>query len=271
MLKSLKFSFIISALAYIILGSILLVSPNTSLKVICYAFGGITLFYGLLRFTNYLSNRENSSLFQGDAFWGIILTGLGIFFLIKPDLIHTILPIVIGLFIILNSIIKLQYAFELKFAHYEKWWILLFLGLFTTIIGVIVSFNPFKAMQTIMEVMGIALVFDGIANIFTILFTVIVLRHLKRVATDLALAGTVADSVIDNDEDEVKEAKIIVEAEETDIQPIGIESQPTISEIFHDTTFNDNTINTEKITDMENLEKIHTNTNINKTKKKRFN
>ncbi len=252
MLRNLKFSFIISSLAYIILGAVLLVWPNTSLKVICYAFGGITLFYGLLRFTNYLGNRENSSIFQGDLFWGIIMMGLGIFLLIKPDIVHSILPIVIGLFIIFNSIIKLQHAFELKFSHYEKWWILLFIGLFTTIIGTVIAFNPFKAMETTMKVIGISLVCDGLANIFTILFVTIVLHYLKRVATDLALAGTGAEFVVDNDEPEVKEAKIIVEAEEIDIQPLSIESQPTVSDIFGDANSSNSAMNMEKV--METVE-----------------
>ncbi len=260
MLKNLKISFIISSLAYIVLGAVLLIWPTTSLKVICYSFGGITLFYGLIRFTSYLSNRENPSVLQGDLFFGIIMMGIGIFLLIKPDIILSILPIVLGLFIIFNSVIKLQYGFELKSSYYDKWWILLFLGLFTAVLGTVIALNPFKAMETTVKIIGSVLVADGLSNIFTILFVTIVLHQLKRAAADLALAGTGADSVVDNTDPEVTETKIIIDAEETKntniaeegqtpIETASIETQPIMSDILSSAEV----MNTEKAMEKENL------------------
>lgn len=225
MLKNLKLSFIISSILYIALGVVLLVWPTTSLNIICYAFGGITLVYGLARLASYLGNHENPSVLQGDLFFGVIMMGIGIFLLLKPDTILAILPIVIGLFIIFNSIIKLQYAFQLKSEYYDKWWILLYLGIATAALGTIVAVNPFEAMETTVMVMGSILVADGLSNIFTILFVTIILHRLKRAATDLAAAGAGAESVVDNTDPEMTEAK------QSFVESTAIETQPAIFEI----------------------------------------
>lgn len=235
MLKNLKVSFIISSILYMALGIVLLVWPTTSLNVICYAFGGITLFYGFVRLASYLGNRENQSVLQADAFFGIVMLGIGIFLLIKPDIIRSILPIVIGLFIIFNSVIKLQYGFELKSSYYDKWWIILFLGIATAALGTVVALNPFKAMETTVMVMGCILVFDGISNIFTILFMTIVLWHLKRATADLAVAGTGAENVVDNTDPEVSEAQPVIETVETvevaaEAVDAGVESTEAVAE-----------------------------------------
>lgn len=233
MLKNLKISFIISSILYIALGVVLLVWPTTSLKVICYAFGGITLFYGLFRLASYLGNRENSSVLQADAFIGIIMIGLGIFLLIKPDTILSILPIVLGLFIIFNSIIKLQHAFELKAAYYEKWWIILFLGIATAALGTVIVLNPFQTMEITLMAMGVVLIIDGVSNIFTILFVTIILKQLKRAATDLAVAGSSAETVVDTFEVETSEHEALedgiseLEASGNDVSEDGISEVET--------------------------------------------
>ncbi len=229
MFKSLKISFIISSILYMALGAFLLLWPTTSLNVICYAFGGITLFYGFFRLASYLGNRENPSVLQADCFFGIIMIGIGIFLLIQPDIIRSILPIVLGLFIIFNSIIKLQYAFELKAAFYEKWWILLFLGIVTAGLGTVIAFNPFTSTELLVMAMGIVLVADGLSNLFTLVFSAFILWQMKRANTDLAVAGTGAENVVDNNAPEVTEAKPVIDIVET---ADTIETQPTVSDIL---------------------------------------
>jgi len=250
MFKSLKISFIISSILYMALGAFLLIWPTTSLNVICYAFGGITLFYGFFRLASYLGNRENPSVLQADCFFGIIMIGIGIFLLIQPDIIRSILPIVLGLFIIFNSIIKLQYAFELKAAFYEKWWILLFLGIVTAGLGTVIAFNPFASTELMIMAMGIVLVADGLSNLFTLLFSAFILWQLKRVNTDLAVVGTGAENVVDNDAPEVTDAKPIVDA----VEPAPIETQPTVSDVLESDHADDTSSTSEPIMAMEPVE-----------------
>ncbi len=196
MLKNLKLSFIISSILYMALGIVLLVWRDTTLNVICYAFGGITLFYGLSRLASYLGNRENSSVLQADTFIGIIMIGLGIFLLMNRSIIQSVLPIILGLFVIFNSIIKLQYGFELKGVFYEKWWILLFLGIVTATLGTIVAINKFPTPDISILAMGGVLVADGISNLFTVAFASFIHWQMKRSTTNLAVAGASSDTEI---------------------------------------------------------------------------
>ncbi len=262
MLKNLKISFIISSILYMALGVVLLVWPTTSLNVICYAFGGITLLYGLFRLASYLGNRENASVLQADTFIGIIMIGLGIFLLIQPDVIRSILPIVLGLFVIFNSIIKLQYGFELKASFYDKWWILLFLGIVTAGLGTVIAVNPFATPELTVTVMGIVLVSDGISNIFTILFTSIIQWKMKRSTTDLAVVGTGVENVVDNEAPEVRNAQPVIETVET-VDEISAhaeaaetvsETDETVTEVTENTIETVETIITEEPITTENAE-----------------
>lgn len=223
MLKNLKLSFIISSILYMALGIVLLVWRDTTLNVICYAFGGITLFYGLSRLASYLGNRENASVLQADNFVGIIMIGLGIFLLMNRSIIESILPIVLGLFVIFNSIIKLQYGFELKGVFYEKWWILLFLGIVTAILGTIVAINKFPTPDISLLAMGGVLVVDGISNIFTVAFASFIQWQMKRSTTDLAVVGATAETVMEDAE--IRVANMNAGANETPTltEPVVIE------------------------------------------------
>ena len=219
-------SVFISSILYMALGIVLLIWQNTTLNVICYVFGGITLFYGLSRLVSYLGNRENNSVFQADNFIGIIMIGLGIFLLLNRSVIESILPIVLGLFVIFNSIIKLQYAFELKNIFYEKWWILLFLGIATAFLGAIVALNKFPTPDISLFAMGGVLVVDGISNIFTVLFTSIIQWKMKRSTTDLAVVGASAETVMEDAEIRVADMKAGLEEPPTLTEPIVIEAEP---------------------------------------------
>ena len=211
MLKNLKLSFIISSILYMALGIVLLLWKDTTLNIICYAFGGITLFYGFSRLTSYLGTRENSSVLQADNFIGILMIGLGIFLLMNRSIIESILPIVLGLFVIFNSIIKLQYAFELKGVFYEKWWILLFLGITTAVLGAVVCINKFPTPDISLLVMGAVLVADGLSNIFTVAFASFIQWKMKRSTTDLAVVGVNAETVMEDAEIRVSEIQTGVE------------------------------------------------------------
>ena len=264
MLKNLKLSFIISSILYMALGIVLLVWKDTTLDVICYAFGGITLFYGLFRLASYLGNRENASVLQADNFIGIIMIGLGIFFLLNRSVIQSVLPIVLGLFVIFNSIIKLQYAFELKGVFYEKWWILLFLGIVTAILGTIVAVNKFPTPDVSLLAMGGVLVTDGISNIFTVAFSSFIQWQTKRSTTDLAVVGATAETVMEDAE--VRVADIPTEADETPTlaEPVVIEVADEPIEVEQSTPTDTDTLpeSTLPMEDSTNLK----NTSIDNTK-----
>ena len=153
-IKNLKRSYNWISLGYVILGAVFLFWPELSLMTLCYAFGTLTIVYGIVHLITYFVRDRMISVFRYDMVIGIIAVILGILILIRPQYIINILPILLGLFIILSSIMKIQNAVDLKRVGYPKWWLILI-------------WNPFAAAATLMMFIGASLCIDGIMSLWS--------------------------------------------------------------------------------------------------------
>ena len=87
--------------------------------------------------------------------------------LIRPQYIVSILPILLGIFIILSSIMKIQNAIDLKRVDYPRWWLILVFALISIALGAILIWNPFAAASTLMMFVGASLCADGIMSLWS--------------------------------------------------------------------------------------------------------
>ncbi|MEG2958970.1 MAG: hypothetical protein RR828_04460, partial [Oscillospiraceae bacterium] len=51
---------------------------------------------------------------------------------------------------------------------YEKWWVVLILALLTAALALLVIFNPFGALNTLIMVIGGILIYQGISDLWAI-------------------------------------------------------------------------------------------------------
>lgn len=166
-IKNLKRSYNWISLGYVILGAVFLFWPELSLMTLCYAFGTLTIVYGIVHLITYFVRDRMISVFRYDMVIGIIAVILGILILIRPQYIINILPILLGLFIILSSIMKIQNAVDLKRVGYPKWWLILIFAFISIALGLILIWNPFAAAATLMMFIGASLCIDGIMSLWS--------------------------------------------------------------------------------------------------------
>lgn len=167
-LKSFKKSYNIISFVYIVFGLVLLFWPAMSLKTICLAFGIITIIFGIVHLIGYFVKDNLTAVFRYDLVIGVIGVGIGIFVLIKPEFIISILPIAAGIFILFSSIMKFQNAMDLKRLEFERWWGVLGFAVTTTILGIVLIINPFKVATVLVQFLGISLVIDGCLNLVSV-------------------------------------------------------------------------------------------------------
>lgn len=159
--KSYK-SGIVSSIILFIFGLLLLLKSEETIVTISYVVGSVIIAMGALAFINYFTGKDNKVL--GIAY-GIISVVLGVVIISNPVAIASIIPIIIGIGIILNSAMKLQYALELKKLSSEMWKTTFIVALISTICGVIILFNPFQGAVLITQVIGIFLILYSIIDI----------------------------------------------------------------------------------------------------------
>ena len=167
-LKNLKANYTVSAVICVIIGLVLIIWPGTSTQVVCMVFGGMLLAYGIIQIALYLFAREHTLYLQGILLLGIVFGVLGAWILIKPEIIIATVPIVIGLIVIVHGVHNTLQAIDLKKLGYSKWWVALLFGILTVALGMILVYNPFSVVNTVVRVIGAFLIYDGMSDMWII-------------------------------------------------------------------------------------------------------
>ncbi len=157
----------INAIIALIAGVIFLLVPEETLQTIGFAAGVIILLSGLfLIFGAFSHAKENKNMF----FWlleGLINLTLGIVLIINPSWLAQFIMIIIGLWALILGIYQLYIGVvQSKTLNNNK--ILIFNGLATTIIGVIILFKPDMIASFVLQIMGvISIILGGIMMYFS--------------------------------------------------------------------------------------------------------
>lgn len=121
---------------------------------------------GISRLMNFIFGRDGSVFSQMNLIMGIIITVIGGWILFQPGTIIAMIPILVGIIIVIHGINNLQQTMSLCQSRYDKWWVALLLALVTIGFGVLLIFNPFAAVDTLIRFIGIFLIYDGVSDIW---------------------------------------------------------------------------------------------------------
>ena len=156
----------IIAAAYIAVGIILITHPGATGILICRAAGALAMLLGGFRVFTALRARGADWFFQLDLIVGVLLLAFGIFAMAQPRVVLSILPVVLGVYLVTECVGKVQRAMILKRNGYPRWWTVLSLGPLTGLLGVLLIVNPFQAVETSLMVLGISLAFNGVSDLW---------------------------------------------------------------------------------------------------------
>ena len=141
-------------------------SMDMSMQIACAAIGVVLLAGGIVRLVQYFVVRDGSMYTQMNLIMGIVLAVVGVWIVLKPDKVLAIIPIIIGIVIVLHGLNNLQQAVTLCKEKYDKWWVALILGLLTVGFGILLVCRPFAALDTVVMLIGIFLIYDGLSDIW---------------------------------------------------------------------------------------------------------
>lgn len=180
MLKRLKWNHVIMSVLYIALGIFLLVVPGTALNVVCYALGGIVLAGAVIQLVRYFTVERGVWRSQFTLVSGLVCLGLGAFLILRSDLVVRALPVVFGLFVIFDSLGRVQNALELRRCQYNSWKGFLALALLSVVLGIVMVVNPFGAMETLVMAIGVILIVEGALNLLSAAYTALAVRRFMK-------------------------------------------------------------------------------------------
>lgn len=164
---------IIGGAAFLVLGVILMIFPETSLTILSRIAGAVMLASGIIRIIGYFSKDLYYLAFQFDFALGIlsILFGAAVFF--RPTIIISAIQIFLGAFVLVNGLFALQTAMDSKRFGMKYWWVLLILSAVSSLFGFAMIISPFRSAAAVTELIGIALLFVGAEKIFVSVYTIV--------------------------------------------------------------------------------------------------
>ncbi len=153
-----------------ILGEISFTLPRINVPRIAPYFGLVIIISGILIISGAIAHKKNNQkwrwwLFEGslDIMFGIALIILAF---IKPNWLGAIMIQLLALWVTLIGIMQMISAFRLR-DYMQNWWILLFTGLLSIMIGILLFINPFTHTNIgNLAVIGLFAVLFGLLIVF---------------------------------------------------------------------------------------------------------
>ena len=152
---------IIESLATIILGIFLIAFPDAVIKVIAYIVGIFLVIKGAYQIINYFVVKGQNDYFNNNLLFGIISGLVGIAALVMGEEIAGVFRVVIGIWIIYESLVRVNTAIKLHAAGIEAWKISLVLALAMLVVGVFITFFE----GAVVTLIGWMLILSGVIGI----------------------------------------------------------------------------------------------------------
>lgn len=225
MLRYVKNGMLFLSIAFIALGLLLLVMPQTSLLWICYAFGAVVLITGIVCLIQYA--RIRGSGFSAPFFLvaGVSTAALGLFTLVRPEVVASFLPVVFGLFILIDGCTRIGTAIELARRQADKWWMMLLFSVLSIALGILLLVNPFGAAVSVVMLCGVLLIIEGVVNLSCVVYTAMELRTLDRMqdAAMSAALGALGDALDEAEAEALNQDHegVVYNAESTEVPDDG--------------------------------------------------
>ena len=167
-IKRINDSILFKDIIYILLGLIMIIMPKFISDSVCYLIGTLLIIFGALKIAGYVERDKKDTLSNTLMIIGVVSLILGLMVIIKSELFASIIPFILGIYIIILGISHLQQANEFKKHKYPKWTSVLVSAIVLLLLGVVIVFNPFSTLTLAIRIIGIVFVVNYIYDIFNL-------------------------------------------------------------------------------------------------------
>ncbi len=168
----LKWEKLVTAIVAIVLGIVFVADPNGSGDAVCKVAGVAMIVLAAAMLIRYFTSAQ---LFPENLIFSAVLLLLGIFFIAKSGVVMTVLGLFFGIFLVIDGASKVRDGIDAAKAKIQGWWIWFILALLTIVLGVLVMFG-----ESVMTLLGVSLIVDGVSDIVTTLWLSAGVRKVKK-------------------------------------------------------------------------------------------
>lgn len=167
---------IVTSIIYVALGACLAFMPVNMINVICkFIFGILLILVGCYHILLYILEKLNATIL--DLFSGGVLLVIGVFLFTNPQIVVKLLPVLLGTFILADSIWSLKGSLKLKKHESGTWKFLLIGSLLFIVLGIVLILNPFTMVKYTVIFAGWIFLGNGVTDF---VYLVLLRRGMKE-------------------------------------------------------------------------------------------
>lgn len=200
--KRMKTKLLLLSVLGILIGIVLIAFPETTMITVGYVFAGCLIILGIVYIIAYFKKDIMEAYYQHDLVIGLVLILIAVCSILKVVMLIELIPVIMGILVFTNGIIKLQHAIDLKRANFRGWVYVLVFASLCMVIGIILLAEPFETIKLFMRLIGVGFVFGGITDIITLYFLT---KCIKDIREKRAVADEHDERTKKNDENDKEE------------------------------------------------------------------
>jgi len=194
-IRTIRVELMVMSVALFALGLFLIIFPETSQSILCKAIGVALCVWGVLRLITYFRIAGKEVLGSYGLVQGISLIAFGFFFVLRPESIAAILGTALAVVIVIDGILKLQYAVDFFHLESKRWWAQIIGAVLMIGLGIVALVNPFETTKSLIMFMGAVFVAEGVWDFISLV-------RIGQIAKQIGKAiGEVKDQInaVDNE------------------------------------------------------------------------
>lgn len=153
---------ILSSAIMILIAILLIVKPTEAVSTVMTVFGICLLIDGAFSVILYIAMEKQQKMFSNALVEGMVEIMIALVILMNSGFMLSFITVIVGFWIIIKSIMKVQFAVDMKSVD-EKSWVLVFIGaLITLSVGIFILVEPIASVATVTVASGIVLLIAGV-------------------------------------------------------------------------------------------------------------
>ena len=153
--KRIFWASIASTLVMLLFGILLFIFPETVIKSVAIAMGVIFIMIGVIPIINYFRFRATGFTTTFSFLLGIFCIVAGLILLMNENILGTIIPILTGVWMIINSINRISISMDLRDDKITFWVITFIYAILTLVAGVLLILDPVNGGKLVTKTIGI--------------------------------------------------------------------------------------------------------------------
>lgn len=154
---------IITIIASVVIGLVLLIWPDESITAVSILTGATTILLGVTAWISYFAKEKSVIL----ATAGTVCIIVGLIICVKYQSIIAILLFLFGVFITISGAVDLITSFYSKASGLGTWGVSTLLSIAVLVLGVVIMINPLHTSQALVRLVGAGLLVYAVVDLVT--------------------------------------------------------------------------------------------------------